>query len=476
MFIAIKMITRSDLLRTPISVIRDLPKDKSTGIYPIREGVYALEVMETLWRFLKDLSYYPDYTVNIKEFFGITKYDDYFALTGNCHYLSSSVRNNTVSVEILKNITIFKVSFRIWKQTERFYIEIDHIRHADLTETIQFNTFTMSQFSEIFDYNNYKSVYAHPNLFGKSLKIPVEMMFSEEELKSEDEHTREQFVILISHLNHPSMAIREGARTQLYKFLGRITNNQRKPTIPKDIVNYIFLNLTETSGLECDIFTEIANRMIHIDNSAYSVEYLKEFLEVIAKRMENPTKLLDIFVILSSNPDFIAELSKHHLLNHRLFDRIGLRYDPLSIWSRNKFVSTVSTRLILWNIEVGIKRLRAQIPSDPDYKLYSSNSPSKSNSDEGIYGTIELKEIQRPGDYKIRRSSLNGTGYSNATGRVRRCLAVEYWRGESMRPFKTLLEWNWTDEVWSVFGSDLTFKSIKDFVASDEVVFKRCKS
>ena len=45
-----------------------------------------------------------------------------------------------------------------------------------------------------------------------------------------------------------------------------------------------------------------------------------------------------------------------------------------------------------------------------------------------------------------------------------------------MRPFKSLLEWNWVDEVWSVFGSDLTFKSVKDFVASDEVVFKRCKS
>lgn len=468
------MITREDLLRTPISVIRDLPADKRTGIYPIREGVYALEVMETLWRFLRDLSYYPDYTVNIKEFFGITKYDDYFTPTGTCHRLSNSVRNNTVSVEILKNITIFKISFRIWKQTERFYVEIDHIRHSDFTETIQFNTFIMSQFSEIFDYNNYKRVYAHPNRFGKSLKIPVEMMFTEEELKREDEHAREQFAVLISHLNHPSTAIRKGARTQLYKFLGRIANNRRKPTIPSDIVNYIFLNLTETSGLECDIFTEIVYRMIQTDNSAYSVEYLKEFLEVIAKRTETPTKLLNILEILSSNPNFITELSKQHLLNHRLFDRIGLRYDPLSIWSRNRFNSTITTRIILWNIEVGIKRLQAQIPGDPDYKRYSADRPSNPVPDEGIYGTIELTEIQRPGDYKIRRSSLDGTGYSNATGRVRRCLAVEYWRDGSMRPFKSLLEWNWTDEVWNVFGSEMTFKSIKDFVASDEVVFKRC--
>ena len=468
------MITREDLLRTPISVIRELPKDKSTGIYPIRKGVYALEVMETLWRFLRDLSYHPDYTVNIKDFFGITKYDDYFGPTGNCHRLSSSVRNNTVSVVILKNITIFKVSFRIWKQTGRFYVEIDHIRHADFTETIQFNTFIMSQFSEIFDYNNYKRVYAHPNCFGKSLKIPIEMMFSEEELKREDEYTREQFAVLISHLKHPSTEIRKGSRTQLYKFLGRIANNRQKPTIPNDIVNYIFLNLTETSGLECDIYTEIVYRMIQIDNSAYSVEYLKEFLEVIAKRTETPTKLLDILEILSSNPDFITELSKQHLLNHRLFDRIGLRYDPLSIWSRNRFSSTIATRIILWNIEVGIKRLQAQIPSDPDYKLYSADRSSNPNPDEGIYGTIELTEIQRPGDYKIRRSSLDGTGYSNATGRVRRCLAVEYWRNGSMRPFKSLLEWNWADEVWNIFGSEMTFKSIKDFVASDEVVFKRC--
>ena len=429
------MLTRSDLDKIPSNAAKELPEYHTGGYHVIKEGIYSAEVIEKLWKVLYDFKYSSEYTLNITEFFGIKDLNGCFAKISTSHFIYSGVNSNIISFGILSGINIFYYKMYLWKKGGQLLLDVTYSNKEDYTSCIQMNMFINTQLTELVNFGDKKRV-SYPNKLGFTLTVPPEMLYDEDELLEEREQIDDVFKVLHSQLSHPYLETKEVGINELYKYLVKGKHKFKKmPKIPEEISDIIFeCFVNSTTIIESIRFSKIILVMLEIDNTVLPSDNIPILQKIIKCNYdENVMKMLKY---ITSNYGFIERLSRNSEMHHPLFRTLGFRYNELDMTIK-VCESTINTRCILWNMETGSERLKRDNPSDEAYARYS-----KVLSSDG--------KIQIPGDFVIRRSSKDGTEYDYRTGRINRCLAIDYLKGDHKG--KMLLRWNWANNTWNKWG------------------------
>ena len=424
----------------PVDILEELPEEIYGKLLPIRKQKYIIDILEVIWLFLKELSY--TLVVKVHNFCGIIDVMKY----NNTDILHDGIKNNSINVTILRGISHFHIEFRLYNSDDKKYVVYSNLNNMGLSEMVSINALINAQFSGLLDYENYTDTFTYcSDNFSNNIISFCDKKRCEEYLET-----------IVSQITHRVYEVRLIGRQRLYTLLSGINI---RIAIPNAIVKQLFDDLMLSEGIQSNICVELISMIAKVDSIVPTVD-MNRFLNKVVK-IGYDKGVINMLKQLISNDKFILSVSEQNALNHELFKHMGFRYNPLSVHSRKGIQSSIDTRIILWNLEVGVNKLRMSVPDDTDY---------------GYYCDIKKCDtIESPGDYLVRRSSFDGE-YNFNSGRVNKCLAVEYWHDGISRPNKTMLKWDWSSKEWIVYGLKKKFKSVKDFLKQNRSIMRRCKS